>query len=92
MPDREDAGNEMNVGLPSNVPLPPQLNLKGNIEANWRVWRQIWDSFEILSKLKTQPNEYRVATFITCVGTDALQIYRNSLLHRFLEMDFNEVV
>ena len=33
MPDREDAGHEMNVGLPSNVPLPPQLNLSRGMVA-----------------------------------------------------------
>ena len=32
-------------------------------------------TFEIASRLKTQPKEYRFATFITCVESDALQVY-----------------
>ncbi len=59
----------------SNVPLPPRLDIKGNTAQNWKVWKQIWDSFEIVSGLGTQENKYRVATFITCVGQEALEIY-----------------
>ena len=33
----------------------------------WRKWRQIWDSFELVSGL--------VATFVTSIGPDALDIY-----------------
>ncbi|KAK6190707.1 hypothetical protein SNE40_002510 [Patella caerulea] len=59
----------------SNVPLPPKLEVKGNLSNNWKRWRQLWDSFEIVSRTKDQSGKYRVATFITCVGPDALDIY-----------------
>ena len=39
----------------------------------------MWDSFELVSGLKSQSGEYRVATFITCIGPDALEVY-NTLL------------
>ena len=38
----------------------------------------MWDSFEIASCLNQQENKYRVTTFITCVGLEALEVY-NSL-------------
>ena len=35
----------------------------------------MWDSFEIASRLNEQENKYRVATFITCIGSEALEVY-----------------
>ena len=35
----------------------------------------MWDSFEIASRLNQQENKYRVATFITCIGSEALEVY-----------------
>ena len=35
----------------------------------------MWDSYELVSGLNSQSGEYRVATFITCVGPDALEVY-----------------
>ena len=62
-------------GLQSNVPLPPKLDMKTNLSQGWKRWRQVWDSFEIVSMLDTQAMKYRVATFITCIGPDALEVY-----------------
>lgn len=62
-------------GLQSSVPLPPKLEMRGNIAQNWKRWKQIWDSFEIVTNLKQKDQAYRVATFITCIGVDALEVY-----------------
>ena len=51
------------------------MEMAGSLAENWRRWRQIWDSFEIISNLRNCDNTYRVATFITCIGTDALDVY-----------------
>lgn len=61
--------------LQSQIPLPPRLEMKGNLAQNWKRWKQIWDSFEIASRLTEQPDKYRVATFIMCIGPDALEVY-----------------
>ena len=63
------------VLLQGNVPLPTRLKMTGDLGENWRRWRQIWESYEIVSRLSEQSDEYRVAVFITCVGQDALEIY-----------------
>ena len=39
-----------------------------------KQWRQVWESYEIVSLLKEQNNEYRIATFVTCIGSEALEI------------------
>lgn len=62
-------------GIQSNLPIPSRLNLAGNISENWKKWKQVWDSFEIASRLNQQEDKYRVATFITCIGTEALEVY-----------------
>ena len=64
------------VSLQSRILLPRQLVVRGNLSQNWREFRQIWDSYEVLTNLR-QPEmkENRMATFITCIGYETLQIY-----------------
>ena len=64
--------------LQGSAPLPPKLKVGGDLSQAWKKWRQVWDSYEIVSQLARQTDQYRVATFITCIGSDALEIY-NSL-------------
>ena len=64
--------------IQSNLPVPSRLDTRGNIAENWKRWKQVSDSFEIASRLNQQENQVRVATFITCIGSDALEVY-NSL-------------
>jgi hypothetical protein len=59
----------------SNVPIPLEIQLKGNLATNWKQWKQIWKAYELVTKLRDQSDEYRVATFITCIGQDALAIH-----------------
>ena len=63
------------VMMRSNIPLPPKLETKRNLAENWKIWKQIWESYEIVSNLVKQEDIYRVATFITCIGANALEIY-----------------
>ncbi|XP_064638291.1 uncharacterized protein LOC135494308 [Lineus longissimus] len=64
--------------IQSSVPLPHKLDVKGNLSQNWKRWKQVWNSYEIVTNLRVQSDEYRTATFVTCVGPEALEIY-NSL-------------
>lgn len=59
----------------SNVPLPPKIQLKGNLANNWKTWKQIWDAYELVTKNKEQSHQYRVATFITVIGREAIEIH-----------------
>ena len=62
-------------GIQSNLPVPSRLDMSGNIAENWKKWKKVWDSFEIASRLNQQENKYRVATFIACIGSEALEDY-----------------
>ena len=59
----------------SNVPVPSNLNLKGDLCKNWKQWKQIWDAYELVTKLNEQTDRYRVAAFITCIGPEVLTIH-----------------
>ena len=56
----------------TQIPLPSKLKLKGDLKVNWEVFKQVWDSYEILTGLEKADSKYRVATFITCLGPEAL--------------------
>ena len=60
------------------VPMPGPLRTKGSLSQNWREWQQVWNSYEIVARLNSQTDDYRLATFITCIGHAGLRIY-NSL-------------
>ena len=59
----------------SNVPVPPQIELSGNLANNWKQWKQVWSAYELVTCLNEQTNEYQVAAFITCIGPKALAIH-----------------
>ena len=56
----------------SNVPVPPKIELSGNLANNWKQWKQVWSAYELVTRLNEQSDEYRVAAFITCIGPKAL--------------------
>ncbi|XP_062507330.1 uncharacterized protein LOC134183756 isoform X2 [Corticium candelabrum] len=61
------------------LPSPKPLNVRDwNIKENWRRWRQMWTSYEMASRMNSQPSEYRIASLITCLGEEVLEIF-NSL-------------
>lgn len=60
-----------------NVPLPPPLNIAGDLRSNWCKFKQLWDSYELITGLDKKNGDVRVATFITCIGLDALDIHNN---------------
>ena len=78
MPDEADAPpfiNPLQSRFIVNVSLPQKFDTKGNLAANWKKWVQIWKAYEIVTELDKQPSTLGVATFITCIGPDALEIH-----------------
>ena len=59
----------------SNVPVPPKIELSGNLANNWKQRKQVWSAYELVSRLNEQTDEYRVAAFIACIGPKALTIH-----------------
>ena len=64
--------------LPGVIP-PSQLNLDSSDKAdNWKMWKQQWNNYLLLSNLGKLSLEYQTAMFENCLGPDGLRIY-NSL-------------
>ena len=80
MPSEPNEGTESQQSIPStsfmcNVSLPPKLEIQsGNPSKEWKQWRQVWDAYEEVTGLRNKTSRLRVATFITCIGKEALEI------------------
>ena len=86
-PGPASAAQQNEAGIPthasqSNLPVLSLLDTRGNIAENSKRWRQVWDSCPIASRLTQQENQIRVAKFITCIGSDALEVYNSLPLER----------
>lgn len=58
------------------IPAPEKLNIStGNIAHNWQLFRQAWDNYECAIDLSTKPEPKRVATLLTVIGSDALEVF-----------------
>lgn len=42
----------------TNVPLPGQLDLEGNLAEKWKKWKKVWDAYEIVTKLNEKDSRY----------------------------------
>lgn len=59
-----------------NVSLPLKLEIhNGNLSKEWKQWRQVRDAYEEVTDLRNKKNRLRVATFITCIGNEALEVH-----------------
>jgi len=56
---------------------PPQpLNVTDtNISENWRLFRQKWQNYAVITNLNQQPRTYQVALFLHAIGDEALKVY-----------------
>ena len=58
---------------------PPPLEIKNvnsaNNSENWKVWKQRWNNYGIISNLAQQTNEYKLALFFHALGTDGLTLF-----------------
>ena len=59
----------------AHIPLPGKLDFRGNLGENWKRFKQVWQNYEIAAHLREQSNELRTATLLTCIGTEALDVY-----------------
>jgi len=70
----------MTSPVATNIPLPSKLEVNGDLATNWKRFIRSWSNYEIAARLKNpaKPNEnkpLRTATLLTCLGSDALDIF-----------------
>ena len=47
----------------------------GDLASQWKKYKQIWDSIEIVTGVNGKTNAYQTAMFIMCIGSEALEIF-----------------
>ena len=85
------------MAIPTNIPLPAKLEVTANLATNWKVFIRAWKNYEIAARLKdpSKPNEnklLRTATFLTCLVSDALDIYDGFKFDNDVDKDDIDIV
>ena len=55
--------------------------IERKLSDNWKKWKQVWDAYETVTKLNEKESKFRVATFITCIGAEALEVHNALPFH-----------
>ena len=59
-----------------NMSLLLKLEIqRGNLFKEWKQWRHVWDAYEEVTDLRNKTNRLHVATFITCIGKEVLEVH-----------------
>ena len=66
--------------MASHLPIPRPLNLTGNLTTNWNNFKRDWNNYEIASKCSAEAMPIRIATLLSCIGSDAMNIYDGFVL------------
>ena len=73
-------GTAPNTHMVSSSPAhgikpPGKLNTSGNLADAWKSYKQVRENYSFISGLHSQTEEYKVAFFLHCIGTEGLKIY-----------------
>ena len=60
------------LGLSSSEPLDPR---GGNVSENWKKFKQKYTNYEIATRINTKESATRVATMLTVIGNDAIDVF-----------------
>ena len=88
--DNDDA-IELNDGNPdvNNAPATPRRNVQpisgirppqalcvdGNISEKWKLFKQKWKNYSVITNLRAQSREYQVSLLLHTLGDEALKVY-----------------
>lgn len=75
--DQHNLNHEHAVGGNSNFIRPPKpLVLQGtNSSNNWKLWLQQYQWFEVATGISNKPQDVQVATFMSSIGSEAVEIF-----------------
>ena len=73
----------------SGIRPPPSLNVDSNICENWKLFKQKWTNYAVITQLAAQTQQYRVALFLHTIGDEALKVFNG---FTFATADANRTV
>ena len=72
----EDEENTPEMAMHLGLPPPEALDLSGgNISANWKKFKQKYANYEIATGISSRDSATRVATLLTVIGNDAIDVF-----------------
>ena len=57
------------------VPAPNPLDVDGDRADNWKIWKQRWDNYCIITGLVDQPEDYKCAMLLHSIRIEAMRIF-----------------
>ena len=54
---------------------PPPLSIEHNASDNWKLFKQKWKIYYVITNLERQDNQYQVALLLHRLGDEALKVY-----------------
>ena len=68
--------NTPEMAMQLGLPPPEPLDLSGgNISANWKKFKQKYTNYEIATGISSKASSTRVATLLTVIGNDAIDVF-----------------
>ena len=55
--------------------MPKPLKTEGNLASNWKKFKRAWDNYAIVARLNRFEEEFKTATFLSCIGEEAMEIF-----------------
>lgn len=71
---------------------PESLKLTGNVDENWRVFKQRFQLYVAAMGLETKPEPRKVAMLLTIAGAQALEVYNTFVFDEAEDKDKLDVV
>ena len=72
-PDNANAGGSSSKI--AGIKLPDRLLLGADATNNWKIFKQRWTTYSIITDSDAQPLNKQVATFLYCLSDEALEAY-----------------
>ena len=61
--------------IPFHVAPPPPLKLREDKVEEWKMFKQMYENYAVITKLKQKEDEYQKAVFLHTVGPEGLRIF-----------------
>ena len=76
IPSTGTAGDHSGHSIPGIRP-PQPLNIDSNVTENWKLFRQKWTNYAIITNLSKHNDQYQVhvTLFLHTLGDEALHVY-----------------
>ncbi|GFR94452.1 30S ribosomal protein S7P [Elysia marginata] len=63
------------MATPSGIRPPHPLNLKKSPIEGWKLFKQSWENYVVITDILKKDNKYQKAMFLHCIGPDDLKVY-----------------